>query len=122
MIYLQGEALTNDPVIVEKLFNDHRIVSKKIGFSKKSRQTKEFIEPPYLFDEYATTYIVSNKLAQVEEIDDKALEAVLNSNQYKIFCKFRPHYYLVNGSKFGGLFLAYKSDPSKNHADAIIFT
>ena len=30
-------------------------------------------------------------------------------------------YYLINGSKFGALFLCYTNDPSTTHADSLIF-
>jgi tRNA splicing endonuclease len=43
------------------------------------------------------------------------------TGEYKVFKMLKPKYYLMDGSKFGALFLAYESDPETNHATCLIF-
>ena len=55
-------------------------------------------------------------------MDSKEYERILKSNEYRVFERLSKQYYLINGSKFGALFLAYLNDPATNHADSLVFT
>jgi tRNA splicing endonuclease len=52
----------------------------------------------------------------------KKLTELQNSEEFIIFRHFSKDYYLIDGHKFGSLFLAYDEDPDKSHAKYLIFT
>lgn len=116
------EGLIFDKEIVENLYQKQRIYCKPVGVSKSSKNNKEFIDGPYLCDKYALAYIKKNGLYPIVNLDSDLYETTMESEEYRVYECLRGSYYLLNGRKFGALFLAYENDPATSHAEALIFT